>query len=80
VPLKRMLSENRSFDPEATAILLNAYDEVVTELGLKEIGDRERAAKFTIWIALGQTDLDSDMLREDIIASMLSESAAVRRL
>jgi hypothetical protein len=69
-----MLSENRSFDPEAAAILLAAYDEVVAHLGLAEIGDKERAAKFIIWIALGQTVLDGDELRDDVIASMLSES------
>jgi hypothetical protein len=59
---------------------LNAYDEVVAQLGLKEIGDKERAAKFIVWIALGQTDLDGDTLPDDVIASMLSESVAVRRL
>jgi hypothetical protein len=80
MPLKRMLSENRSFDPKAIAILLEAYDEVVAQLGLEEIGDKERAAKFIIWIALGQTDLGGDMLRDDVIASMLSETTAVRRL
>ena len=45
MPLKRMLSANRAFDPRAVAVLLEAFEEVVAELDLRNDADREKAAK-----------------------------------
>jgi hypothetical protein len=68
MPLKRMLDQSGSFDPKAVAILLEAYNAVVTELGLWETPERERAAKLIIRLAQGQTDLDAAKLRDDAAA------------
>ena len=35
MPLKRMLDDNRAFDPKAVALLLEAFDDIVAELGLR---------------------------------------------
>jgi hypothetical protein len=43
MPLKRLLNESGSFDPNAIAILLKAYDGVVNELGLGAPPEKERA-------------------------------------
>jgi hypothetical protein len=80
VPLKRMLSENRSFDPKAIAILLEAYGGVVSELGLGPPEERESAAHLVLQVALDQTGLDATSLRDKAIALMGSEGANVRCL
>jgi hypothetical protein len=51
MPLTRVLDQSGSFDLKAVAILLEAYNAVVTELGLWETPKRERAAKLIIWLA-----------------------------
>ena len=59
MPLKRMLGEGRAFDPKAIAILLEAYDGMVSELGLRTTGDQESAAKLIMRVALDQINLDA---------------------
>jgi hypothetical protein len=77
MPLKSMLSESRYFDPETVAVLLEAYDGAVAELGLRTLPEKERAARVILQLALGQTDLDVTKLRAGIAALMMqSESAA----
>ncbi len=46
-----------AFGPNAVAILLEAYEGLVAELGLKAIEEKERAAKLILRLAQGQTDL-----------------------
>jgi hypothetical protein len=75
MPLKRMLDDNRNFDPKAVAILLEAFDGVVTELGLRAPLEKERAAQLIIRLALGQPDLDAAALRDGTAALMRNESA-----
>jgi hypothetical protein len=69
----RPVDEGRSFDPKAVAILLEAYEGVVTELGLREPVEREMAAKYIIRLAGYQTDLDALRLRDRAASSMLNE-------
>jgi hypothetical protein len=77
MPLKGLLSENRSFDPEAIAVLLEAYDGAIAELGLRTLAEKETAARIVLQLALGQTDLDVAKLRAGAAALMMrSESAA----
>jgi hypothetical protein len=59
---KRILNESRSFDPKAIAILLEAFDGVVAELSLRAPAENVRAAKLIIRVALGQEDLDVELL------------------
>jgi hypothetical protein len=68
MPLARMLEQSGSFNPEAVATLLGAFNEVVAELGLQATEDRERAAKLIIQLALGQTNFDAAKLREGAVA------------
>ena len=79
MPLKPLLNENRTFDPKAVAILLEAYDGVVAELGVPTIEEREGAARCMMQIALGQPDLEVARLRDETATFIRSESAAVRR-
>ena len=75
--LKRTLSESPYFDPEAVAILLEAYDGAVAELGLRTLAEKEQAARIVLGLALGQTDFDVAKLRAGATALMMrSESAA----
>jgi hypothetical protein len=77
MPLKRMLGESPYFDPQAVAILLEAYDGAVAELGLRTLAEKERAARIVLQFALGQTDLDVTKLRAGATALMMrSESVA----
>ena len=50
LPLKQMLNDNRTFDPKAIALLLEAFDEIVADLDLRTAADRE-AAKIVMRLA-----------------------------
>jgi hypothetical protein len=76
MPIRRALGESRSFDPKAVAILLVAYDGLVAELGLQAAGDKEKAARIILRLALGETDLDAENLRAAAADVMLNEGAA----
>jgi hypothetical protein len=79
MPLKRLLNENRTFDPKAVAILLEAYDGAVAELGLITLAEKEEAAKIILHLALSQTELDATTLRAGAGALLMrSEGPAVR--
>ena len=69
-----MLDEGRVFDPKAIAILVKAFNNVVAELDLQTLTDRERAAKIIMRVGLGQTVLDAVKLREVAIARMRIET------
>lgn len=76
MPLKDMLAENGDFDSKSVAVLLEAYREVVAELGLLAPMEKERAARLVIRLATGQTDLDVVKLRNRVADSMLNEGRA----
>ena len=78
--LKRMLNQSRSFDPKAVAILLEAYNGLVGELGLRATAEKERAAKLIVELAQDQTDLDAVKLRDRVAALMLNECETSRNL
>jgi hypothetical protein len=61
-----MLEQNGSFNPEAIAVLLEAFNGAVAELGLQ--ATKEKAATLIIQFALGQTDLNAAKLREGAVA------------
>ena len=70
MPMRRLLNESRTFDPKAVAILVQAFNGIVTELGLQAPAEREKAAKFIIQLAHRQPDLDAAKLRADAAALM----------
>ena len=74
MPIKRML-EGRNFDPKAAAILVKAFNGVVTDLDLRTVADRERAAKTVIGLAASQTVLDVEKLRAEAASLMRNELA-----
>jgi hypothetical protein len=76
MPIKRML-EGRNFDPKAVAILVKAFNDLVDELDLRTLADRERAAKIVITLAAGQTVIDPAKLRDEALAWMRQEQIAV---
>lgn len=75
-----MLNQSRSFDPRAVAILLEAYNGLVSELGLEAAAEKERAAKLIIGVAQEQTELDAVRLRDSVAALMLNECETSRNL
>ncbi len=75
MPLKRMLKASGAFEPKAVAVLLEAYDGVVGELGLQTIEEKEKAAKLILRLAQSQTELDAAKLRDDAADVMLNECA-----
>jgi hypothetical protein len=77
MPIKRML-EGRNFDPEAVAILVDAFDAIVAELDLRTIADREKAAKIVINRAAGQKTLEAARLRDEGVRLMRKEGARGR--
>jgi len=79
MPLKRMLADNRNFDPKAIAILLEAFDEVVATLDLRTVAERERAAKIIVRFAIGQMDFDAAKLRGGAVDLMRSKSGMGHR-
>ena len=78
MPLRRMLSDNRSFDPKAVALLLDAFDEIVADLDLRMEADREKAAKIVMRLALGQGELDAAKIRAEVIRLMRREARGRR--
>ena len=79
MPMKRLLDESRTFGPKAVAILIEAFDGVVAELGLRTNADREKAAKIIIRLALGQKNLDAAKLHDRAVIAVRRESGARRR-
>jgi hypothetical protein len=79
VPLRRMLGDNRSFDPKAVALLLEAFDEIVADLDLRIEADREKAAKIVMRLAHGQTEIDAAKIRAEVIRLMRREGRRRRR-
>jgi hypothetical protein len=78
MPLKRLLNDNRIFDPKAVAILLEAYDGAVAELGMSTLAEKEEAARIILDLAVSQTELDAPALRAGAAALMMRrEGAAV---
>jgi hypothetical protein len=45
MPVRRMLGDNRSFDPKAVALLVEAFDEIVVDLDLRTEADRRKPQK-----------------------------------
>ena len=74
-----MLADNRSFDPKAVALLLEAFDEVVADLDLRTDADREKAAKIVMRLAHGQTEIDGAKIRVEVIRPMGREGRRRRR-
>lgn len=79
MPLKRLLDECRAIDPKDAAVVFEAFDGAVAELGLRTIADREKGAKIIIRLALAQEDRDVTKLRDGTVARMRKESGARRR-
>jgi len=79
MPLKRMLDDNRTFDPKAVAILLEAFDSAVAKLDLRTLVDREHLAKIIIRLAIGQATLDAAKLRDEAVRLMRKERLGRRR-
>lgn len=79
MPLKRMLDDNRTFDPKAVALLLEAFDEIVADLDLRIDADREKAAKIVMRLAHGQTELNSGKIRAEVVRLMRREGVGGRR-
>ncbi len=69
MPIRRMLEE-RNFDQEAVAVLVEAFNEIVDELYLRSPAEREKAAKIIIDLAQAQTTLDAGELRDDAVRLM----------
>ena len=79
MPLKRMLDDNRTFDPKAVAILLEAFNDIVVALDLRTEADREKAAKIVIRLAHGQTDFDAAKIRDEAVRLMRKQGLGRRR-
>jgi hypothetical protein len=79
LPLKRMLNDNRTFDPKAVALLLDAFDEIVADLNLRTDADLEKAAKIVMRLAHGQTELDAAKIRAEVVRLMGRKGAGRRR-
>ena len=79
MPLKRMLGDNRSFEPKAVALLLEAFDEIVADLDLRTDADREKAAKIVMRLAHGQTEIDAGKIRTEVVRLMRKEGVGGRR-
>ena len=75
MPLKRMLGDNRTFEPKAVALLLETFDEIVADLDLRIETDREKAAKIVMRLAHGQTELDGAKIRAEAIRLMRKEGS-----
>jgi hypothetical protein len=79
MPLKRLLDQSRAFDPKAVAVLLEAFNEVVAELDLRNNTDKERAAKIIIRLALGHESPDAGKLRAEVVRLMRKDGVRGRR-
>jgi hypothetical protein len=69
MPMRRML-EGGSFDSKAVAILTDVFETVTTELDLRDIADREKAARIIIGLARGEPALDAAELSDQVIRVM----------
>ena len=74
-----MLNDNRTFDPKAVALLLEAFDEIVADLDLRTAADREKAAKIVMRLAHDQAEIDTAKLRAEVVRLMRKEGAGRRR-
>jgi hypothetical protein len=79
LPLKRMLDDNRTFDPRAVALLSKVFDKVVADLDLRNDADREKAAKIVMRLAHGQRDLNAAKIRAEVVRLMRMEGVGQRR-
>jgi hypothetical protein len=73
MPLRRLLDESGSFDPKAVAIMLEAYDGVVADLGLQGADEREKAARLVMQLARSGADLDMASLRSGVTDRIRNE-------
>jgi hypothetical protein len=69
MPMRRML-EGGSFDSKAVAILTEVFETVTTELDLRDIAERERAARIITRLAQAEPILDAAELSDDVIRFM----------
>jgi hypothetical protein len=74
-----MLADNRTFDPKAVALLLEAFDEIVAALDLRSDADREKAAKIVMRLAHSQTELDAGKIRAEVVRLMREEAVGRHR-
>ena len=79
MPLKRMLNDSRAFEPEAVALLLETFDEIVADLDLRIDTDREKAAKIVVRLAHGQAELDAAKIRAEVVRLMRKGGMGRRR-
>ena len=79
MPIMRML-EGRDFGPKAVAVLVEALNEIVEELDLQNVADRERAARIVIELAQAQTTLDAAELRDDAVRLMREQRVGAHGL
>ena len=79
MPLERMLNDNRTFEPKAVALLLEAFDEIVAALDLRAAADRQKAAKIVMRLAHGQRELDGAKIRAEAIRLMRKDDLGRRR-
>jgi hypothetical protein len=77
MPIKRML-EGRNFSPEAAAILVEAFNEIIDELDLRAVAEREKAARIVIELAASEAELDVAKLRDEGVRQMRREGARGR--
>jgi hypothetical protein len=70
MPIRRLLDESGSFDPNAIAVLAGVFNSVVSELAIEAPAERARAAKGVIRLAHGRTDLDAAKLRAAAVAEL----------
>ena len=70
MPIRRLLDESGSFDPNSVAVLAEVFHSLVSELAIEAPEDRARAAKVVIRIAHDQSDLDAAKLRADAVAEL----------
>lgn len=74
MPIKRML-KGRNFNPQSAAILVKAFNDIVDELDLRTLADRNRAATIVIRLAASRTVLDVEWLRAEAASTMRNELA-----
>jgi hypothetical protein len=76
MPLKRLLDESGSFDPKAIAIMVEAYDGVVADLGLRAADQREKAARLVVQLARSRVALDTASLRSGVTDLIRNEGCS----
>ena len=77
MPLKRLLDESGSFGPKAIAIMLEAYDGVVADLGLLATDEKEKAARLVMQLARSGVDLDTASLRSGVADLIRNEGRSL---